>query len=223
MLPSKTGSTAASATAATESSPAVWSGVERVVAFADVHGAYAEITALLQSVQVVDPDLRWTGGKTHLVSVGDLLDRGGYYACTEGGVNPPLRVLQRDAEPAAAARSVLSTCLDLGLRLLSPFMPFITEELWQRLPRPEDQISALPPSICIASYPSHDDASRWRNDKLEKDMENIQSIVRTVRSARSSYLIPNKTKTKLTLRCNDPEVSRSFISFIPLKSYFYQI
>ena len=128
-----------------------------------------------------------------------------------------------DAAPAAAARSVLSTCLDLGLRLLSPFMPFITEELWQRLPRPEDQISALPPSICIASYPSHDDASRWRNDKLEKDMENIQSIVRTVRSARSSYLIPNKTKTKLTLRCNDPEVSRLFISFIPLKSYFYQI
>jgi len=112
-----------------------------------------------------------------------------------------------DAAPAAAARSVLSTCLDLGLRLLSPFMPFITEELWQRLPRPEDQMSTLPPSICVASYPSHDDASRWRNDKLEKDMENIQSIVRTVRSARSSYLIPNKTKTKLTLRCNDPEVA----------------
>ena len=53
-----------------------WSGVDRVVAFADVHGAYAEVTALLQSVQVVDADLRWTGGKTHLVSLGDLLDRG---------------------------------------------------------------------------------------------------------------------------------------------------
>ena len=53
-----------------------WSGVDRVVAFADVHGAYAEVTALLQSVQVVDSSLRWTGGKTHLVSLGDLLDRG---------------------------------------------------------------------------------------------------------------------------------------------------
>jgi Calcineurin-like phosphoesterase len=53
-----------------------WSGIDRVVAFADVHGAYAEVTALLQSVQVVDSDLRWTGGKAHLVSLGDMLDRG---------------------------------------------------------------------------------------------------------------------------------------------------
>jgi len=65
-----------SATAATESSPAGWSGVERVVAFADVHGAHEELTALLQSVGVIDAGLRWSGGKTHLVSVGDLLDRG---------------------------------------------------------------------------------------------------------------------------------------------------
>jgi hypothetical protein len=64
------------ATAATESSPAVWSGVERVVAFADVHGAHEELAALLQSVGVIDAELRWTGGKAHLVSLGDLLDRG---------------------------------------------------------------------------------------------------------------------------------------------------
>jgi len=53
-----------------------WKGVDRVVAFADVHGAYAELTALLQSVGIVDSSLKWTGGKTHLVSLGDLLDRG---------------------------------------------------------------------------------------------------------------------------------------------------
>jgi hypothetical protein len=53
-----------------------WQGVERIVAFADVHGAYTELTSLLQSVGIVDTDLRWTGGRTHLVSLGDLLDRG---------------------------------------------------------------------------------------------------------------------------------------------------
>jgi hypothetical protein len=47
-----------------------------VVAFADVHGAHEELTALLQSVGVIDAGLRWSGGKTHLVSLGDLLDRG---------------------------------------------------------------------------------------------------------------------------------------------------
>ncbi len=53
-----------------------WKGVERVVAFADVHGAYAELTDLLQSQGIVDDDLHWSAGRTHLVSLGDLLDRG---------------------------------------------------------------------------------------------------------------------------------------------------
>jgi hypothetical protein len=51
-------------------------GIERVVAFADVHGAYAELVALLQAAGVVDGGLRWSGGKAHVVSTGDLLDRG---------------------------------------------------------------------------------------------------------------------------------------------------
>jgi hypothetical protein len=67
--------TAATATRAAEPTLA-WSGVERVVAFADVHGAYEELIALLRSAGVVDAGLRWSGGKTHLVSLGDLLDRG---------------------------------------------------------------------------------------------------------------------------------------------------
>lgn len=49
---------------------------ERVVAFADVHGAYDDWVALLQELGVVDDKLNWSGGKTHLVSVGDLVDRG---------------------------------------------------------------------------------------------------------------------------------------------------
>ena len=55
---------------------ATWTGVERVVAFADVHGAYEELTTLLRSAGVVDAGLRWSGGKAHVVSLGDLLDRG---------------------------------------------------------------------------------------------------------------------------------------------------
>ncbi len=48
----------------------------RVVAFADVHGAYEELVALLRQTGVIDAALQWTGGTTHLVSTGDLLDRG---------------------------------------------------------------------------------------------------------------------------------------------------
>jgi hypothetical protein len=49
---------------------------KRVVAFADVHGAYEDLVALLQEVEVIDSEANWAGGDTTLVSVGDLIDRG---------------------------------------------------------------------------------------------------------------------------------------------------
>jgi valyl-tRNA synthetase len=48
-----------------------------------------------------------------------------------------------------SAQHTLYICLDYGLRLLHPFMPFVTEELWQRLPRRETD----PPSLMLTSYP----------------------------------------------------------------------
>ncbi|KAG6921055.1 valyl-tRNA synthetase, partial [Chelydra serpentina] len=61
-------------------------------------------------------------------------------------------VLAEGAAPAvAAARCTLYTCLDAGLRLLAPFMPFVSEELFQRLPR---RAPHAPPSICVTPYPS---------------------------------------------------------------------
>uniref|UniRef100_A0A8C0GQN2 valine--tRNA ligase n=1 Tax=Chelonoidis abingdonii TaxID=106734 RepID=A0A8C0GQN2_CHEAB len=56
-----------------------------------------------------------------------------------------------EAAAVAAARCTLYTCLDTGLRLLSPFMPFVSEELFQRLPR---RTPHAPPSICVTPYPS---------------------------------------------------------------------
>ena len=53
-----------------------WKDAGRVVAFADVHGAYTELAGLLQAAGVVDKDLRWSAGASHVVSLGDLLDRG---------------------------------------------------------------------------------------------------------------------------------------------------
>ena len=50
-----------------------------------------------------------------------------------------------------ATRDTLWVCLETGLRLLHPFMPFVTEELWQRLPRRPGQQQAA--SIMVADYP----------------------------------------------------------------------
>jgi hypothetical protein len=51
-------------------------GAERVVAIADVHGAYTAMVETLQRADVIDNELAWSGGATHLVIVGDILDRG---------------------------------------------------------------------------------------------------------------------------------------------------
>ncbi len=57
-------------------SPYRFEGIGRVVAFADVHGGYDELLSVLREAAVIDAELNWQAGKTHLVSTGDLVDRG---------------------------------------------------------------------------------------------------------------------------------------------------
>lgn len=58
--------------------PYAWKGVERVVAVADLHGDYDRFVFILTNPQVavLDEGLHWAAGKTHLVQLGDILDRG---------------------------------------------------------------------------------------------------------------------------------------------------
>lgn len=60
-----------------------------------------------------------------------------------------------DESAKERCRQILYTSLDTSLRLISPFMPFITEELWQRLPRRMSENKIL--SICVAPYPETED------------------------------------------------------------------
>jgi len=56
----------------------VWIGVEKIVAVGDIHGDYKAFTKILKGTELIDSELHWTGGKTHLVQIGDVLDRGDY-------------------------------------------------------------------------------------------------------------------------------------------------
>ena len=56
----------------------VWTGVEKIVAVGDIHGDYKAFTKILKGTGLIDRKLHWTGGKTHLVQIGDVLDRGDY-------------------------------------------------------------------------------------------------------------------------------------------------
>ncbi|KAH8113121.1 tRNA synthetases class I-domain-containing protein [Phellopilus nigrolimitatus] len=85
-------------------------------------------------------------------------------------------------ETRRSAQNTLYTCLDHGLRLLHPFMPFVTEELWQRLPRrPNDPT----PSIMVASFPVSDAAFVF--EKEEKEFDLVFNSIRTGRSLAAQY------------------------------------
>ncbi|XP_005389443.2 PREDICTED: valine--tRNA ligase isoform X1 [Chinchilla lanigera] len=94
-----------------------------------------------------------------------------------------------DQAAAECARQTLYTCLDVGLRLLSPFMPFVTEELFQRLPRRSPQ---APASLCVTPYPEPAECS-WKDPEAEAALELALSITRAVRSLRADY---NLTRTR---------------------------
>ena len=57
-------------------SPYRFDGADRIVVFADVHGAYDPLVAILRETGVIDASLHWSAGRTHLVGLGDLVDRG---------------------------------------------------------------------------------------------------------------------------------------------------
>ena len=90
---------------------------------------------------------------------------------------------------------VLLVCVETGLRLLSPFMPFLTEELWQRLPVfANDQISR-PPSICVTKYPTADVFKKFESDQVIEEVAGMMRLVHAIRSTKAAQKLSNKTKT----------------------------
>jgi len=80
-------------------------------------------------------------------------------------------------------RETLYTCLDCGLRLLHPFMPFVTEELFQRLARRPSEVSLE--SIVVASYPQA--VPEWDAPSIEKDVKFVQDVIRSLRQMRANF------------------------------------
>jgi len=80
---------------------------------------------------------------------------------------------------------VLAYVLETSLRLLHPFMPFITEEVWQSLKQRLSLSSEMPDSIMIASYPAAE--GRVVDDEAERAMELIIDVVRAIRNARAEF------------------------------------
>lgn len=94
-------------------------------------------------------------------------------------------------------RTVLAYVLDNTMRLLHPFMPFITEEIWQNLPHQGE-------SITIAAWPTLDESLTDKN--AENEMKLLMEIIRSVRNIRAEVNTPMSKKINLMLKAKDDQV-----------------
>jgi valyl-tRNA synthetase len=108
--------------------------------------------------------------------------------------------LRGDDEHARdSTRAVLVFCLDQVLRALHPFMPFITEELWQQLPmqRPVE-------SICLASYPIED--RRLNDPEAEALMRPVIDAIEGIRTIRGESLLSPAIRVEAYVQSAHPSV-----------------
>eukprot|EP01025_Chloroclados_australasicus_P060277 TRINITY_DN771_c5_g1_i1.p1 TRINITY_DN771_c5_g1~~TRINITY_DN771_c5_g1_i1.p1 ORF type:complete len:1316 (-),score=198.99 TRINITY_DN771_c5_g1_i1:331-4227(-) len=122
-------------------------------------------------------------------------------------MKPVMQTRDEGDEIKQQTRQTLWVCLDHGLRLLHPFMPFLTEELWQRLPRSVDQ--ARIPSIMISEYPKQVD--KWLNPQIEESMNYLKVIIGRCRQLKNDYGMVNKDRPDLYVVCTNQD-KRDMIS-----------
>lgn len=103
-------------------------------------------------------------------------------------------------EAKRLARWTLYVCLEFGLRLLHPMMPFVTEELWQRLPGRGMEHKGTPeaPSIMLVQYPQPVHA--WASQEVEEQFDAGMSIVSAARRVRATVNISRTKKCEVYVK-----------------------
>ena len=116
------------------------------------------------------------------------------------------RIYHAEEDPAAAdcVLWVLKTVLGQALKLLHPFMPFITEEIYSALV-PEEE------SLMMSSWPKYTEELCFPAD--ENVMEHVKAVTRGIRNMRSEMDVPNSRKTKVYMICGDAAICEGIESF----------
>lgn len=103
-------------------------------------------------------------------------------------------------EEAVVARRVLVYILDYSLRLLHPYMPYVTEQLWHHLPRPDPTADQACNALMLADWPQMDDEEPLVVDEdAISTFESFQTLTRKIRNARAEYNVEQGKKISATI------------------------
>lgn len=114
--------------------------------------------------------------------------------------------LQKGGEPAQCTKRVLIYVMSNVLKLLHPFMPFVTEEIWQSLPHEGA-------SIMVSDWPQYSDALNFSAE--EEQMNMIMDAVRAIRNRRAEMNVPHSKRAKIY-------ISTSYVDTFRLSGEFMQ-
>ena len=129
------------------------------------------------------------------------------------------RLNSGDAEQADTARRVLVYVLDKALKLLHPFMPFITEEIWQALPHEEGVEEGS--FLMLQTWPEYQAELDFPAEA--KAMELIMDAIRAVRTRRSEMNVPPSKKAHLTVATDEAAVFQLGVPFLKKMAYASEV
>lgn len=113
--------------------------------------------------------------------------------------------LSSDGEDAQNARQVLLYVLDQILRLLHPFMPYITEEIWQTIPHEGE-------TVMLAKYPEYN--AELDYPEASDEMKKIMDAIRAIRNRRAEMNVPPSRKAKVYVATKFVDTFRDGTQFI---------
>lgn len=115
-----------------------------------------------------------------------------------------------DEESADSARRVLVWTMSNTLKLLHPFMPYITEEIWQTLPHDGE-------ALIVAKWPEYDEALSFPQEA--KNLENVMALIRAIRTRRNEMNVPPSKKAHIYIDTAHPAPYEEASEFIARLAY----
>ena len=121
-----------------------------------------------------------------------------------------IRMNGGDAESADSARRVLVWVMSNTLKLLHPFMPYITEEIWQTLPHEGE-------ALIVAKWPEYDENLAFPAEAA--DMEKVMAVIRAIRVRRNEMNVPPSKKAHIYIETAQPAPYAEGSEFIARLAY----
>ena len=116
-----------------------------------------------------------------------------------------------DIKAKDTARSVLVYVFTNTLKLLHPFMPFITEEIWQSMPKSEKTV------IMVSEFPKYDESLSFLSEETE--FERIMQVIKAIRNRRAEMNVPPSKHAQVFIKTNYPETFNAGGAYICRLAY----